>query len=76
MNPSYPVYIISKGRAGRCLTARELSAMRVPFRVVVEPQEVDDYAAVVGRERLLVLPFSNLGKGSTPARNWVWRRPK
>jgi hypothetical protein len=46
--------------------------MRVPHRVVVEPQERDEYAAVMNPEKLLVLPFSNLGLGSIPARNWVW----
>jgi hypothetical protein len=44
----------------------------VPYRIVVEPQERDQYASVIDEERILVLPFSNLGKGSIPARNWVW----
>lgn len=72
MQPEYPVYVISKGRHERPLTASALSAMAVPFRVVVEPQEADEYAAAVGMARVLVLPFSNLGRGSIPARNWVW----
>lgn len=72
MNPNYPVYIISKGRAESRLTSKALDAMRVPYRLVVEPQEVPQYAAEVGHEPLLVLPFSNLGQGSIPARNFVW----
>lgn len=72
MNPKYPIYIPSKGRASRPLTARRLDAMGVPFRVVVEPPEADAYRAVVGRERVLVLPFADLGQGSIPARNWIW----
>jgi len=70
--PRHPVYIISKGRWESRLTARALDMMGVPFRIVVEPQEADNYAKVVGKERMLVLPFSNLGQGSIPARNWVW----
>lgn len=72
--PSAPVYIISKGRADSSRTARALAAMGVAFRVVVEPQEAEVYAAVpfITGERVLVLPFSNLGLGSIPARNWVW----
>jgi hypothetical protein len=70
--PRYPIYIISKGRADRCLSMKLLDRHRVDYRVVVEPQEEDAYADAVGRERLLVLPFSNLGLGSIPARNWVW----
>lgn len=72
MNPSYPVYIISKGRADTRKTAKALDEIAVPFRIVVEPQELETYAAVIPRERILVLPFSNLGLGSIPARNWVW----
>lgn len=69
--PRYPVYIPSKGRAATPLTARMLERDGVPFFVVVEPQERDEYARAVGAERVLVLPFSNLGQGSIPARNWI-----
>jgi hypothetical protein len=69
--PRYPVYIISKGRARTGQTARELAAMGVPFSLVVEPQEADEYRAW-GVGPVLVLPFSNLGQGSIPARSWVW----
>jgi hypothetical protein len=72
MNPKYPVYIISKGRYKFCLTARELEMMKVPYRLVVEPQEFELYARIVDKSKILVLPFSNLGQGSIPARNWVW----
>lgn len=70
MNPKYPIYIISKGRANNCLTARELKLMNVPFKLVVEPQEYKDYKHITND--ILVLPFSNLGQGSIPARNFVW----
>ena len=46
--------------------------MRVPYAIVIEPQEYDQYAAVIDARKILVLPFSNLGLGSIPARNWVW----
>ena len=71
INPKYPVYIISKGRWESRLTAKALEAMRVPYRIVVEPQEYDKYAAVIPERKILRLPFSNLGQGSIPARNWV-----
>lgn len=74
--PRYPVYVISKGRANACLTAQFLIADGTPFHVVIEPQEEAAYAATVGRDRLLLLPFSNLGRGSIPARNWVWEHAK
>lgn len=70
--PRYPVYVISKGRSDCCLTARALIQDRVPFSLVVEPQEADDYAREFPRDILRILPFSNLGLGSIPARNWVW----
>jgi len=72
MNPQYPVYVISKGRWESRLTSKALEARSVPYRIVVEPQEFKQYAAVIDPKKILVLPFSNLGQGSIPARNWVW----
>jgi hypothetical protein len=72
MNPKYSVYIISKGRWESRLTSKALEAMGVPYRLVIEPQEYEQYAAVIDPAKILVLPFSNLGQGSIPARNWVW----
>lgn len=46
--------------------------MSVPYRIVIEPQEYSQYAAVIDPKKILVLPFSNLEQGSIPARNWVW----
>lgn len=72
MNPRYPVYVISKGRWESRLTVKALLQRDIPFHVVIEPQEYEVYAAVIDPASLLVLPFSNLGQGSIPARNWVW----
>ena len=76
MNPDYPVYIISKGRWESRLTVKALDKIGVPYRVAIEPQERDHYAAAIDPARLLVLPFSNLGQGSIPARNWIWEHSK
>lgn len=76
LNPRYPVYVISKGRwksdGEYALTYRALERMGVPYRIVVEPQEFDAYAETIDPRKILTLPFSDLGKGSIPARNWVW----
>lgn len=72
MNPRYPIYIISKGRADSRLTSKALEKMRVPYKIVVEPQELEQYAKVIEPSKILTLPFSNLGQGGIPARNWVW----
>lgn len=72
MNPKYPIYIISKGRWESRLTSRALEKMGVPYHIVIEPQEYDNYSAVIDPAKILVLPFSNLGLGGIPARNWVW----
>lgn len=85
MNPQFPIYIPSKGRAESRITVRYLDAMKVPYFVIVEEQEFGDYAAVVARAKLLVLDrsyqdryetFDDLGdsksKGPGPARNFAW----
>lgn len=72
MNPNYPVYIISKGRWETRYTSRALDVLNIPYHIVIESQEYDNYAAVIDPAKILVLPFSNLGQGGIPARNWVW----
>lgn len=54
------------------MTSKALEQCNVPYRIVIEPQEYDLYAAVIDPKKILVLPFSNLGQGGIPARNWVW----
>jgi len=55
MNPKYPVYIVSKGRAKNGLTTKALNVMGVSHYVVVEAQEAEDYKQIVNAE-VLVLP--------------------
>lgn len=75
MMPRHPIYVISKGRYAHNLrlTSRALEDMRVPYRICVEPQEFDEYAKEINPKIILKLPFSNLGQGSIPVRNWVWQ---
>lgn len=70
--PLYPIYVISKGRWESRLTVKALEKIGVSYRIVVEPQEYQNYADVIDSAKILTLPFSNLGHGSIPARNWVW----
>lgn len=72
MNPKYPIYIISKGRWESRPTAKTLETLNIPYHIVIEPQEYEQYASVINSNKILVLPFSNLDQGSIPARNWVW----
>ncbi|KKL19704.1 hypothetical protein LCGC14_2462810, partial [marine sediment metagenome] len=65
-------YIISKGRWKSRLTSKALEEMKIPYYIVVEPQEYDNYAKVIDSKKILVLPFSNLGQASISVRNWVW----
>ena len=68
----YPIYIISKGRADVCHTANIMIRDNVKFRIVIEPQEVEEYSQFYDPKILIKTPFSNLGQGSIPVRNFVW----
>ena len=85
MNPSFPIFIPSKGRADSRLTVKALEMMGVPFRVVIEEQQWDQYAAVIDKNKLLVLDkkyqekyntCDSLGMtksvGPGAARNFIW----
>lgn len=84
-NPRQPIYILSKGRADFAPTPRVLDRMGVPYRIVIEPDEHDDYARYFDEDRLLHLDPSyrdnydaqmdlpdGASAGSGPARNFVW----
>lgn len=67
--PRYPIYIPSKGRASKPFSARTFDQDGVPYRVVVEPSQVEAYKEWDDRGMLLVLPENN--KGLVYARNWI-----
>lgn len=85
LEPSAPIYIPSKGRWDTRLTMKALDALDAPYRVIVEAEQFDQYAAVLGEDRLLVLDpryqrdyqtCDALGdaksRGPGPARNFAW----
>lgn len=76
MESKYPIYIVSKGRAYKPLTAKLFDKANINYLIVVEPQEEKDYIKALGQNKVLVLPFSNLGLGSFPARNFIWEHSK
>jgi hypothetical protein len=82
MNPSYPIYIISKNRPDGS-TARAFDKMKIPYKIVVEESQVEMYKDHA--DKLLVLPekylneydvFDKLGRtkstGPGAARNFCW----
>ena len=71
-NPIHTIYIVSKNRGDSRVTSRTLERMKVPYFIVVEPQDYDEYACLIDPKKILVLPFSNHGDGPGRARNWVW----
>lgn len=71
--PSYPIFIISRGRAYSRYTAKSLDELDVPYYMVVEPREHDDYAHFINPEKILTLPFDTDPErptGPGRARNW------
>jgi len=83
--PKYHIFIISKGRWESRLTSRSLEEMQVPYKIVVEDSEYDNYASVIDPDKVIALPTDfrenpnwaipdkdgRIG-GSIPVRNWVW----
>jgi len=76
MQNKYPVYIISKGRFEKTLTADIFDRSGINYLIAVEPQEYEIYCKKLGSKKVLKLPFSNLGLGSYPARNFCWEHSK
>lgn len=83
--PRFPLYIPSKSRAAIATTPRFLDSIGVAYRLVVEDQQVEEYAEHFGADRLIVLDPAyqrdydtcdesgdEFSRGSGPARNFIW----
>ena len=83
-NPRFPIYIVSKGRWERNPTSKVLKEMNVPFYMVVEESEKENYLNIVNDDQILVLPQKYLDdydtywkdddvrRGPGAARNFAW----
>jgi hypothetical protein len=84
-NPKYPIYIVSKGRWDSRLTSKALEQMNVPYNIIVEESEYEEYCAMIDPLKVLILPKEYLdnyetcdssayqkGKGPGAARNFAW----
>lgn len=80
----YPIYIVSKGRWEKRLTADSLDEMGVDYKMIVEEEEYKKYVKYIDKHKLLVLPQKYLddyvtcddlgkskGKGPGGARNFA-----
>jgi len=70
MNPEFPVFVPTKGRYESLHTIKALERLHIPYKAVIEKQEYEQYAAVIDKQKLLVLPHQN--QGLTVTRNWIW----
>jgi hypothetical protein len=55
MNPQFPLYIVSKGRADTRFTVKALEEMRVPFHIIVEAADYNAYSDVIDPKKILIL---------------------
>jgi hypothetical protein len=86
VHPRHPIYVVSKGRADRCLTSRILHKLGVVHFVVVEEPDFVAYTEELeSSARVIVLPShyrqeydpcddrgDAVGTGPGPARNFAW----
>ena len=83
MNPQFPIYVVSKGRADSRLTSKALEEMNIPYKIIVEQDEYDQYARVIDKSKILVCPtkykeeYDTFDKSLTitgpgASRNFAW----
>lgn len=76
IDSKYPICIPSKGRFDCQTTGKALDRMGVSYRFFVEETEFEKYCEYIGEEKVVSMPFHDLGKGSIPARNFIWEWAK
>ena len=84
MNPQFPIYVVSKGRWDSRLTVKALEKYCIPYHIIVEGAEYDEYAKVIDKDKILICPQkyndeydvfwddddTRIGPGA--ARNFAW----
>ena len=75
-NSRYPICLPSKGRAETQTTGLLLDKLGVSYKFFVEETEYRQYCRNLGREKVIKMPFHDLGQGSIPARNFIWEWAK
>jgi hypothetical protein len=61
MVSNFPIYIVSKGRYEKPLTAKLFEKANIDYLIVVESQEKENYVKALGEKRILVLTYDILG---------------
>lgn len=85
MQPSFPLYIVSKGRWETRYTSKVLERSNIDYHIIIEEQEYKEYSSVINPNKILILDkkyqkeydtFDNLGMtksvGPGAARNFAW----
>lgn len=70
MNPKYPIFIPTKGRADSRLTIKMFDKLGVPYTIFIEKQDYKAYAEHVDKKKIHVVPHKN--EGVTVTRNYMW----
>lgn len=84
MNPKFPVYIVSLNRWISRLTSKALERIKVPYFIIIDEKEYEDYANVIDKSKILIQPqkyyddYDMVWKdeikitGPGAARNFAW----
>ena len=84
VNPQFPIYVVSKGRWKRRPTCTTLDEMGIPYKVLVEPEEYEQYCSAIGADKVMAIPekykleydtfWKDEDKRTGPghARNFAW----
>jgi len=72
----YPICIPSKGRFDCQTTGKILDGLGVSYKFFVEETEYRKYVRYLGSDKVVGMPFHDLGQGSIPARNFIWEWAK
>lgn len=72
----YPICIPSKGRWDVQVTGKALDRLGISYHFFVEETEAEQYIKALGKSKVVVMPFHDLGQGSIPARNYIWEWAK